>query len=275
MCRYEAIQNMGQRAVQEFKGPVNLGGVGDLTTKSDHGIYQVKMPLHNGENATMSGVCLEKITATFPSYPLQGEVEQDLIQAFKETKKRISKQLPKLPKFVGGDTDFMIGIRYLRYYPEKIFELPTGLTIYESKFKNIDGTRGIVGGPQHVFTEIEKRFYGSVQQQKTYLLQQYSLFKMGYQVNPDISLLSIRENKDHLKDIILNDESEYESNTNYFSLKQQNIFNLVENAATEISYRCISCRDCKDCLNNEHIENISIREEVEQDLIDKSVQVNT
>ena len=98
---------------------------------------------------------------------------------------------------------------------------------------------------------------------------------MGYQVNPDISLLSIRENKDHLKDIILNDESEYESNTNYFSLKQQNIFNLVENAATEISYRCISCRDCKDCLNNEHIENISIREEVEQDLIDKSVQVNT
>ena len=86
----------------------------------------------------MSGVCLEKITATFPSYPLQGEVEQDLIQAFKKTKKRISKQLPKLPKFVGGDTDFMIGIRYLRYYPEKIFELPTGLTIYESKFKNID-----------------------------------------------------------------------------------------------------------------------------------------
>ena len=93
------------------------------------------MPLHNGENATMSGVCLEKITATFPSYPLQGEVEQDLIQAFKETKKRISKQLPKLPKFVGGDTDFMIGISYLRYYLEKIFELLTGLTIFESNLK--------------------------------------------------------------------------------------------------------------------------------------------
>ena len=109
---------MGQRAVQEFKGPVNLDGAGDL-----------------------------------------------------------------------------IGIRYLRYYPEKIFELPTGLTIYESKFKNIDGTRRIVGGPHPVFKEIEKRFYGSVQQQKTYLSQQYSLFKMGYQANPDISLLSIRENK--------------------------------------------------------------------------------
>ena len=66
----------------------------------------------------------------------------------------------------------MIGIRYLRYYPEKTFELPTGLTIYESNFKNIDGTRGIVGGPHHVLTEIEKCFYGSVQQQKTYQSQQ-------------------------------------------------------------------------------------------------------
>ena len=98
---------------------------------------------------------------------------------------------------------------------------------------------------------------------------------MRYQANSDISLLSIRENKDHLKDIMLNDESEYESNTNNFSLKQQNIFNQEENAATEISYCCFSCRDCKDRVNNEHIENISIREEVEQDLIDKSVQVNT
>ena len=106
---------MGQRAVQEIKGSVNLGGIGDLTTKSDYGIYQVKIPLHNGENATMSGNCLEKITTTFPSYPLQGEIEQDLTQAFKETKKRISKQLPKLPKFIAGDTDFMTGIRYFRY----------------------------------------------------------------------------------------------------------------------------------------------------------------
>ena len=56
--------------------------------------------------------------------------------------------------------------------------------------------------------------------------------------------------------------------------QQKNIFNQVENAATKISYCCISSRDCKDCVNNEHIENIIIREEVEQDLIDNSVQVN-
>ena len=97
---------------------------------------------------------------------------------------------------------------------------------------------------------------------------------MGYQANPDIFLLRIRENKDHLKEVMSNDESAYKSNTYSFSLKQQNIFNQIENAATKISY-CNNCRDCKDCDNNEHIENISIREEVKQDLIDKSVQVNT
>ena len=94
------------------------------------------MPLLNGENATMSGVCLEKKTAAFPSYPFQDEVEQDLIQAFKETKKRISKQLLKLEKLVGGDTDLMIGIRYLRYYSEKIFEYQQDLLFMNQNLKH-------------------------------------------------------------------------------------------------------------------------------------------
>ena len=83
------------------------------------------MPLHNRQNATMSGVCLEEITAIFSSHPLQRVVEQDLIKAIIEIKERISKQLSKLLKFVGRDTDFMIGIRYLRYYSQKIFEQAT------------------------------------------------------------------------------------------------------------------------------------------------------
>ena len=36
--------------------------------------------------------------------------------------------LPKLPLHVGGDTDLMIGVQYLKYYPEKIFELPYGMS---------------------------------------------------------------------------------------------------------------------------------------------------
>ena len=52
----------------------------------------------------------------------------------------------------------MIGIKYLRYYPEKIFQLPSGLSIYKSWFKNPDGSRGVISGPHEVFTRIESTY---------------------------------------------------------------------------------------------------------------------
>ena len=52
-------------------------------------------------------------------------------------------------------TDFMLGIKYLKYFPREVFNLPSGLTIYESMFVNPDGSRGIVGGSHQVFTAIE------------------------------------------------------------------------------------------------------------------------
>ena len=36
---------------------------------------------------------------------------------------------------MGGETDFMIGIKYLKYFPKEAFKLPSGLTIYESFFQ--------------------------------------------------------------------------------------------------------------------------------------------
>ena len=63
--------------------------------------------------------------------------------------------IPKLPKFVGGDIDFMIGIRYNRHQPKLIFELPSGLAIYRSVFENADGRVGVVGGPHQIFSIIE------------------------------------------------------------------------------------------------------------------------
>ena len=48
----------------------------------------------------------------------------------------------------------MIGIKYLRYYPQVIFQLPSGLTIYKSLFHNPDGGRGIIGGLHQIFNNI-------------------------------------------------------------------------------------------------------------------------
>ena len=62
--------------------------------------------------------------------------------------------------------------------------------------------------------------------------------------------------------------------TDSLVIRSEKAFNLVENAASEITYRCVNCRNCKQCKDNEKTEAISIKEEIEQDLINKSVTVD-
>ena len=65
----ESLRKMG-RAKQEMLGPITLAGVGDQQTVCRDGIYSVCLPLHDGTEAIMSGLCLDKVTAAFPKYPL-------------------------------------------------------------------------------------------------------------------------------------------------------------------------------------------------------------
>ena len=66
--------------------------------------------------------------------------------------------LPKIPKSIGGEIDFMIGIKYLRYYPKMIFQLPSGLTIYESVFENANGGSSVIEGPHETFINIRNYY---------------------------------------------------------------------------------------------------------------------
>ena len=61
------------------------------------------------------------------------------------------------------------------------------------------------------------------------------------------------------------------SKTDSLVIRSEKVFNLVENAASGITYRCVNCRNCKQCKDDEKTEIISIKEEIEQDLINKSV----
>ena len=89
--------------------------------------------------------------------------------------------LPKLPQEVGGQVDIMLGIKYLRYHPQKVFSMPSGLTIYQSSFLNVDGSRGVVGGPHETFTTINNYYsYDESFTIKSFLSQQASLYTRGY-----------------------------------------------------------------------------------------------
>ena len=56
MSRYSAIKRLGRRARQEYRGSVQLGGVGGVKAESEYGIYQVKLPLYSGFDAILPGV---------------------------------------------------------------------------------------------------------------------------------------------------------------------------------------------------------------------------
>ena len=103
-----------------------------------------------------------------------------------------TEDLQKLPEMVGGKIDFIIGIKYLCYHPQKIFQMLSVLTIYKSVFINPDGSQGIVGGRHRVFLEIERYFHLATQNTSSFLSNQLQLFKIGYHVDIDVSILGFK-----------------------------------------------------------------------------------
>ena len=288
VCQFDAINRIGERAVIEVIGPTDLGGVGGIKLETPHGVYRVALPLGNGEEAVLTGACLDKITETFPNYPLQGEVETDIRAAYKKSGGNLF-QLPDLPAFVGGNVSFMFGILYNRYFPTEIFRLPSGLSIFKSRFKNPDGSYGVVGGSHRRFREIEELHDMNA---TSFLTTQIQLFRCGYQVNPDVKLLGYSEFDECLKADQVNDDpetikrhfNEVESAGTEINIRCPSCrtiyhiplknFKETESVGSEIDYRCVKCRSCKGCKNQERNEALSIKEEVEDDLINKSVTVD-
>ena len=52
------------------------------------------------------------------------------------------------------------------------------------------------------------------------------------------------------------------------------IIRKIEESGSNISYRCMKCRNCLECKKGSLIEEVSIQDEMEQHLIDKSVDVD-
>ena len=53
--------------------------------------------------------------------------------------------------------------------------------------------------------------------------------------------------------------------------KTLTIFDLNENSGTSQSCRCVKCSYCSDCKNGFEIDDMSIKEEIEQDFINKNL----
>ena len=256
------------RAKCLVEGPIVLEGAGGQISSHEEGIWEVTLQLGNGQDAVMSGLCCEKLTSPFPLYCLK-DVEKDFHEQIAKKDPHLLPVLPSLPNQVGGKVDLMIGKQYLKFSPREIAQLESGLTLYRSRFMSPDGTYGVVSGPHPEFTKIERMVHFS----QTFCYHQTVQRYIELQnVRNQVPLLGYPET------LLCEENFLFEEGVEAFASKRGpkclKRFEDIEATGTNISYRCGKCRNCLDCKSASRVEEISLKEEAEQDLINRSVQVD-
>ena len=166
--------------------------------------------------------------------------------------------------------DLMFGSKLLRYHARFVFQLLSGLTIYESVFLNADGGRGVVGGPHEVFEMMAQQMHSQQINITTFLSDQAKLFANGYPVNPDIGGLGYKDTA-----VVPETYDVYVCGHSESAIKRSSrAFESVEGVGSTITYRCPKHRLCKECREGDQREEISLREEIEENLLDNCVKLD-
>ena len=83
-----------------------------------------------------------------------------------------------LPHYVGGmPAQLLIGLKDTQLEPWCVFQLPNGLGVYKSILKDKFGSNYCYGGPDRLFTTVNKRTGGNVNHFRVYLTQLVNQYK--------------------------------------------------------------------------------------------------
>ena len=184
---------------------------------------------------------LGQITSCFPTFPLD-KVGEELAEV-SAANGVDPETLPKLPPSVGGDTDIMIGIQYYKYWPDQVSKLPNGLRLYESQFDSY--SQGVVGGPHMSFNDVHDAASHHV-----YFSDEVRLFVQGHLQGLDTGIRDVTSKQVEFSGAMSEEYSIAAPGEEVCAYpmrkmpKQFKTFENIENAGTEISYRCIECRGC-------------------------------
>ena len=293
------------RAIQTYDKTLILKGVNNQESICPYGEWEVRLPLMNGEDAVLTGICVDDVTEKFPEYPLD-QVEEDFRKEFGEMpENQVScPRLPRLPKKIGGRVDIMVGSQFLKYFPREVGRLESGLTLYRSMFRSSDGSNGIISGPHPSFTLVDRASHFSLGSSRSYYSSATRAYFDYLDKIRDVPLLGYDDTVTNSEPLLSTDPECHEicdpdvgegvldsmgisymcgrcrkcdCRTAFASKrgpKGLKIFDQIEKAGTDISYRCVDCRNCKECKRASCVDEISLVEEVEQDLINKSVTVD-
>ena len=279
---YNELETLTLRA-----GPTVMNVAGGRVVELPHGDELFRLPLTSKQTLPVVGLYMDKISTEFPSWNLL-EASRDLQEAYSKDHSP-SRNLPAVPSIVGGtEVDVMLGIRYNLYYPKLIFTLPSGLEIRETCIVTCDGTTGVLAGPHHSwrhaansfkfitpasFLSYEMSAYRSI---NSPLLQRFSSCFVEFEpeenedCQPDINY----DGADGCHDDLSDGAVEHTVVAACFQHVSKSLrdFQSWEDCATEVSYRCVKCRNCSPCKSSSHLEATSLQDEREQLMVESAVR---
>ena len=260
------------------EGPTYMDVAGGKVVRLENGDEKLHLRLvpENGKErvAAITALRMNNISANFPMWPLQeawNHLNSEYLKAGGQGK------LPEVEDFIGNQpVDIMIGISYNKLFPKEEFYLPSGLCVYRSPIQGFNNKQGILGGPHESWTEALKTAHSMgpaaylVSEMRVYRSYTSSLYT-NLSVEAEKQTCLVPEIEKELED---EECCEDEKNEMLAMMSMpaaiKEMLN-VEAIGTEIEYRCGDCRNCLKCKNAETLEKVSLVEEKEQFLIEKSV----
>ena len=248
-------------------GPTVLDVAGGKCIEIPYGDEQFTVPLEDGRHlATVTALRMPVITSVFPLVKLQ-QAWDDIAAA---AGGKCRTPLPTVDQDVGGSAvDLIIGIKYLKYFPDLVFTLPSGLSLYRARFKSFSGHQAVLGGPHAAWEaaalaaeHMNPRAYFSSEARAWCVQESWVRLNQDKLVGPLV--------EEELRCCDQGELEMYKMNCK----KEERDFNKVESIGGEVPYRCVACRNCQRCANSEEIEEVSFREEAEQALIEASVELD-
>ena len=299
LCFYDsgcASAGLSDRAYHMMKtttvrpGPTVLEVAGAKSILIPYGEEQFHLELASGKKkATVTGLHMPNITAEFPLVELANAWIDLTTHAASAGKPLTGLDIDGR---VGGScVDVILGIRYLKYYPELVFSLPSGLAVYRSKLKSASGRQAVLGGPHAAWTaaaeksqHMNPRVYLTMEARAWYAEQRWveinsnKFNKMVVEDDEKEMVVSTVAPSEKIMDggcehCHCGEENTVQASSYNMAALERKLWE-VEELGTESPYRCIACRACAKCRKGDEIEMVSLREEAEQAQIESSVELD-
>jgi hypothetical protein len=144
LVEFELAQDADFQLLSSNSVSFKVAGGGSV--KTDRGQFSAILgPDVNGDYQDLECQAVDRITGEFPVFLLR--------DAIKEANAAIGEGHVFPPEIGGTHVRLLIGIRNTQLAPMLRLVLPSGLCLYDSKFRDVYGSTLCFGGPHGVFTE--------------------------------------------------------------------------------------------------------------------------